>query len=333
MHGAHHPKADIDRLYLKRAAGGRGLIGAEDCIRIERENLISYIRSSEEQLLKAVHKEGILKSGKGEKTKEEIQQEHTEKRSQKAIHGQFEGAIKEIKGNRSWDWMKSGKLKKETESLIVAAQDQAIATNNMRRVVFGEDVSPLCRMCGKANETVAHIVSECSKLAQNEYKNWRHDQVARIIHWKLCEKWGFEKADRWYEHKPERVMESEICKILWDFPIQTDKKLEHNRPDIVVIDKTERTCLIIDPSCPFDLRVAKKEDEKLTNYNPLQYEIARIWKMKKVTIVPVIIGALGTVTENIDSWITKMGIVCSVELLQRGCLLGTARILRKVLNI
>ena len=41
-------------------------------------------------------------------------------------------------------------------------------------------------MCGEKGESVCHLVSECKKLARKEYKR-RHDNVARIIHWKLCE--------------------------------------------------------------------------------------------------------------------------------------------------
>ena len=40
--------------------------------------------------------------------------------------------------------LRKGSLKKETESTIIAAQDPAIATNNIRKVIFKEDVSPLC---------------------------------------------------------------------------------------------------------------------------------------------------------------------------------------------
>ena len=47
--------------------------------------------------------------------------------------------------------------------------------------------SPSCRMCGEKGKTISHIVSECSKLAQREYKR-RHDNVARMVYWKLCEK-------------------------------------------------------------------------------------------------------------------------------------------------
>ena len=41
----------------------------------------------------------------------------------------------------------------------------------------------------------------------------RHDNVAKMIHWKLCEIWGFNKEEKWYMHKPEKVLESEDCKI------------------------------------------------------------------------------------------------------------------------
>ena len=91
-----------------------------------------------------------------------------------------------------------------------------------------------------------------------------------------CEKWGFNKAEKWYIHKPEKVLESENCKILWDFPIQTGKTLEHNRPDITVIDKKNKKCIPIDPTCPFETLIEKKGEEKCTNYSELKYEIAKI---------------------------------------------------------
>ena len=161
-------------------------------------------------------------------------------------------------------------------------------------------MSPLCRLCGGADETVAHIVSERPKLAQKEYKKVRHDNVAKVIHWKLCKKWGFEKKEKCYMHQLEKVLEPEDCKILWEFPIQTDKELEHNIPDITVIEKKNKSCQLIDPACPFDTRRGKKEEEKCTNYNDLKYEIARMWKMKRGGCYnnSYWIGALGTVTKD-----------------------------------
>ena len=41
-------------------------------------------------------------------------------------------------------------------------------------------------------------------------------------------------------HEPEPMLENDKCKILWDFANSTDKEIEHQRPDIVVIDKEKR---------------------------------------------------------------------------------------------
>ena len=332
MYGAQHPKADIDRLYLKRREGGRGLLGVENCVQAEVNSLDKYLRASEENMLKEVNSSCTLENKKIGQNKEDIQKRHQEEYESKALHGQFYRATEKVKSKRSWDWLRKGYLKKETESTIIAAQDQALCTRNLRKKVYGEDINSSCRVCGTADETVAHIVSECPKLAQKEYKQVRHDNVAKVIHWKLCEKWGFDKSDRWYTHKPEKVLDSKECKILWDFPIQTDKTLEHNRPDITVIEKNNKRCLIIDPSCPFDTRIEGKEEEKCDNYCDLKYEIARIWKMKEVEVIPVVIGALGSVTKNFEKWLQKLDLEITVEMLQKPCLLGTARIIRKVLD-
>ena len=147
-------------------------------------------------------------------------------------------------------------------------------------MVYRENVQSVCRERGAADDTVAHIFSECSKLEQKEYKQVRHDNTAKMLHWKLCEKWGLNKAEKWCIHKPEKVSEYEDRKILWVFPIQTGKTLEHNRPDITVIDKNSKRCPLIDPACPFDTSIKKKE-EKRTDYSELKYEIAKIWKMRR----------------------------------------------------
>ena len=70
-------------------------------------------------------------------------------------------------------------------------------------------------------------------------------------------------------HSPEEVLESEDWKILWNFPLQADKTLEHNQPDIIVIDKKSKMYLLIDLACPLDTGMKRKEG-KLTNYSELK---------------------------------------------------------------
>ena len=83
---------------------------------------------------------------------------------------------------------------KETEG-------QAISTNYIKANIFHQGSSSQCRLCGSNNETVDHILSSCSVIAQSHYKH-RHDEVARIIHWELCKWGGFPVSDQWWTHKP-----------------------------------------------------------------------------------------------------------------------------------
>ena len=68
----------------------------------------------------------------------------------------------------TWDWLRKSQLEKETENTVVAAQDQALCTRNVRNVVYEENVQSICLVCDAADETAAHIVSESSKVAQKE---------------------------------------------------------------------------------------------------------------------------------------------------------------------
>ena len=103
-------------------------------------------------------------------------------------------------------------------------------------------------------------MSECGKLAQNQYKR-RHDSVGRHVHWQFSKKLGFNRAGLWYEHEPESVVEDENCKILWDFTIQCDHMMETRRPDIVIVDKVKKETIIIDVAIPRDTRLCDKDQE------------------------------------------------------------------------
>ena len=92
----------------------------------------------------------------------------------------------------------------------------------------------LCRLCKKADESIDHVVSGCSKLAQKEYER-RHDNLCKMVQLKLASKCNFEARDKWYEHEPESILENEDYKILWDFSFQIDYVIEPWRPDLAVV--------------------------------------------------------------------------------------------------
>ena len=111
-----------------------------------------------------------------------------------------------------------------------------------------------------------------SKLAQKEYKR-RHNNLGKIVHWELARICYFEAGDKCYEREQESVLESEDYKILWDFSIQTDHVIEAQRPDLVLVDKKERICKIIDFPVPGDSRIEEKEKDKIEKYQDLRREL------------------------------------------------------------
>ena len=125
----------------------------------------------------------------------------------------------------------------------MSGHNQSTRTNLVKAKIDKTQGDSLCRVCRKVDESTDHIVSGCSKLAQKEYKR-RHDNLGKTVHWKLTRKCNFEAGGKWYEHEPESGLENEDYKILWDFSIQTDHVIEVRRPDLVVVDKKERSCKI-----------------------------------------------------------------------------------------
>ena len=210
----------------------------------------------------------FLKRSKKEKRLEDWEE--------KVLHGQYLRQTNEVRSAQSWAWVQNEDLKRETKSLIVTAQNQSIRTNLVKAKIDKSQGNSLCRVCRKVDESIDHIVSGCSKLAQKECKR-RHDNLGKIVHWKLARKCNFEAGDKWYEHESERVLESEDYKILWDFSIQTDHVIEARRPDLVVVDKKERSCKIIDFAVPGNSRIEEREKDKIKKYQDLGREFEKIW--------------------------------------------------------
>ena len=86
----------------------------------------------------------------------------------------------------------------------------------------------------------------------------------------------------------------------------------------------------MDIASPWDHRVYEKESAKIEKCQDLKMEIRKLWAMRRVEVVPVVVGALGAVNKRMDTWLGKLGITINTGLLQKTSLLRTARILRKV---
>ena len=283
-----------DRLYVKRKEGGTGLVSVERCIREEENSLGFYVANSEENLIKRVLTAETINTREtvtSVEFKKQREKELKEKWSEKRMHRQFIRETTE-KGDKekTWQWLSRGDLK--------------VGTGNQGKLykvpIDKTSDSPMCRLCGKKGESVQHIISGCEKLARKEYKR-RHDNVTKKLHWDIYKKNGLEPSEKWYEHAPEGAVENEEIKVLRDINIQCDNLIEARRPDLIVIDKKEQKGIIIGIVVAADVRVEEKEKEKVEKYQNLKREIRRLWKLKNAELVPVVIGALGSVSTELQT--------------------------------
>jgi len=117
---------------------------------------------------------------------------------------------------------------------------------------------------------------------------------------------------------------------LWNQQVQTDKTIPNNKPDIIIRDNGKGTCVLIDVAISGDRNVNKKEAEKILKYKNITIEIQRMWNVK-TKMIPVIIGATGTISESFRKYVSNIPGKHEVKELQKTAILGTAHVLRKVL--
>jgi len=192
----------------------------------------------------------------------------------KVLHGQCNGNIDRqlISEEDTFLWLSKGDLKAETESEIVAAQDQAIRTKYYATKILNTETDSKCRLSHQFDETIDHIISACPILAKEQYIK-RHDRLCTQLHFNTCKETGVQLAKKhWYEHVPKSVETGQegTVTILWNQQVQTDRIIPNNKPDIIIRDNEKRTCMLIDVAISGERNVIKKEAEKILKYKSLQ---------------------------------------------------------------
>jgi hypothetical protein len=123
-------------------------------------------------------------------------------------------------------------------------------------------------------------------------------------------------------------------KLYWDKQITSDKTLEYNKPDIVLIDRKTNKGIVIDTAVPDSQNIKKTISTKITKYQPLRIELKRMWKLAEVTVVPVVLSATGVTPKTLERNLKILSIKDNIlPFLQKAVLLQTAHITRKFLNL
>ena len=188
-------------------------------------------------------------------------------------------------------WLVKGKLKSETEALVVAMQDGVIKTKSYRNRILKESVDPICRLCGVGNETVGHILSSCPN-SLFQLISERHDEVVEMLARAVRGKLGVRFKSK--DHVKGAVYHKGGTRVVVDRPIVTDSEVAHttHRLDIVVFQRNKVT--LIEVAVAWDHTVTVREREKHIKYQDLAPDITGQYDaIKPVYVCTVMIGALG----------------------------------------
>ena len=202
MHKALHYRDDVDRLYVSRK-GGRRLASIEDCVDTSIQRLEDYIGKHEGGLITAI------KNDTDNTVTNRMTITRKTKLEEEQIYGRFKRLINNISHEKTWTWLRKGNFKRETESLLIAAENIAMRTNQVKARLYKTQQNSKCWLCSDRDETINHIISERSQLAQKEYKT-RHDCVGKGIHREMCKKFKFDHTNKCYMHNPVSVRENDI---------------------------------------------------------------------------------------------------------------------------
>ena len=141
-----------------------------------------------------------------------------------------------------------------------------------------------CRYCLNCDESIFHILCSCDKLSTSLYLPVRHNEVAKELYNAIVKKYH----DIDYISKPEQIFSTTEIEIWWDNKIRVSSTVEHNQPDIVLWDKNEKKCLIID-MCSTRCQCTKRGKNKKRSIFGISWPLQRIYPNYTFKSIPIVL--------------------------------------------
>ena len=335
MTGNFNRNSDIDRLYLPRRNGGRGLknvktlyesriISISQHLKLNRERnkyLREVVAHEEDKIIRVAHellnKHNIANENKSpkylSKTFSEKQNEnHKRDFMSKPFHGYITKTTlesQEIDKQLSLSWTTDKYITSHFESYAFAISEQEINTKdlNYRRnkaqnpTVY---IDNKCRLCKTSVEDVFHILCSCPKMSSRYYLPLRHDIIAKHVFENLMKKIDLHRKITYCDELIE-VTEEKV--FWWNVKVKTTINVKNNRPDLIIWGLNSKECQVVEFSCPGDINVIRKIQEKENTYNPLLCNLQILYPEYSYQVIPIVIGALSSIPCNLKDNLKCMG--------------------------
>ena len=116
---------------------------------------------NKDEWLGSAWEEGLIKEDEDPKVyRERTSKSKMEEWQSKPMHGHFLRQTNDLSRDDTWQWLQRWELKKETEGMIMAAQDQALRTTYIQRAMDRSNNSPKCKKYYQKYKTINHISLE-----------------------------------------------------------------------------------------------------------------------------------------------------------------------------
>ena len=328
-----HPRSSVQRIYLPRQHGGRGLLnleclhdrlvlGTADNVLRSQDLLMKFVTEHEFSgkgafLFQAAERAAlrlglndfipdrmnagvVLSSAERSRISKSVKQAELDmllrEHMSKSLHSVYFKHIQDLHLSRefTFSFLKSAGLKSETEGFVFACQDGVINTLAYRNRVLHIQGPALCRLCHRQPETLMHVLSACPSLAASSYV-YRHNSALRVIYFHLRHAYGIDITPVIPYVPPdiEEVVENSKCRIYWNYSFHTSKLLSATKPDITLLDFDTKEMYVIEFSSPSEKNISIKEEEKRSKYLDLLSELRKLYPGFKVKLVVLIVGVLG----------------------------------------
>ncbi|XP_075170249.1 uncharacterized protein LOC142242567 [Haematobia irritans] len=342
----HHPKSSVERINIPRKQGGRGLLNIQSLHDKQIENLRQYFNrtANTSPLYRAVvNSDDNLTplNLKNAPTTEVIRTNSLmEKWKSKPLHGKYPNLIHQehIDIEKTNNWLLYSNMFSETEGFIIAIQDGVIPTKSYRKYIMHDSTitDDTCRRCGSNSETIPHILNSCPTLASTHYKQ-RHDNMGKIIHINILKQLNMnEETTHYYKYQPKPIIENQRYVIYWDRSIlinNTTDTTMPNRPDMIIIDKNNKTANIIDFAVPYDTNIQETIVTKKSKYRQLSEYMRTSQELRKIEVIPIIVSSLGTIPRETTISMRKLNLHENLLTeIQKSVLIKATNIMRETLG-
>ena len=100
---------------------------------------------------------------------------------------------------------------------------------------------------------------------------------------------------------------------MWNISIKTATKISHNKPDLGIWDKANKMCSIVEFSCPADINIMQKANNKISVYGLLICNFQIMYPQYKFNMISIIVAALGYIPKSLTSYLPDLGFELQVQ--------------------